>query len=201
VRQLDVTASQLVTLVAFAIVASGCGFAPGNGPYATSVAEGVRPRLPAANAVAISRSNLDAQTPEIAAPEQHVVPHITETWAVSASEASTIDGCIPDEASTDIVWITKGVGDYLNLRDLPWSRATTQANADTPLALACGGPGPSGTIVIDDATGEILGVFPAIPGYPHPTADNVPSPSVGLTGNSPTLSEGEVEAFMLMVKT
>jgi hypothetical protein len=167
-----VTAFRFLTLVAIATVGSGCGFAPGNGPYAAFIAEGVRPRLSAADAVAISRSYLDAQTPEIAAPEQHVVPHITGTWAVSAGEASTIDGCIPDEASTAIVWITKGVGDYLNLRDLPWSRATTQANADTPLALVCGGPGPSGTIVIDDATGEILGVFPAMPGHPHPTAGN-----------------------------
>jgi len=150
------------------MVASGCGFG-GNGPYATSIAAGVWPRLAAADAVAISRSYLDAQTPEIAAPEQHLAPHITETWAVSAAEASTIDGCIPEEASSDVVWITQGVGDYLNLRDLPWSRSTTQANADTPQAVTCGGPGPAGTIVIDDATGKILGVFPAIPGYPHPT--------------------------------
>jgi hypothetical protein len=123
------------------------------------------------DAVAVSRSYLDAQTPEIAAPELHIEPHITRAWAVLASDARSVDGCIPDEASTQIVWITKGVGDYLNLRDLAWSRATTQANADTAAAMTCGGPGPAGTIVIDDATGAILGVYPEIREYPHASVD------------------------------
>jgi len=158
----------VVAVVAVAVAGELRVIPSANGPYSTSIADGVRPRLSAAEAVAISRSYLDAQTPEIAAPAQHVVPHITDTWAVTAVDASTIDGCIPAEASTGIVWVTKGVGDYLNLRDLPWSRATTQANADTWMAMTCGGPGPAGTIVIDDPTGAILGVYPALPSYPHP---------------------------------
>ena len=48
--------------------------------------------------------------------------------------------------------MTKGQGDYLNLRDYPWS-----INAGAPRAGACQGPGPEGTLVIDDATGQILG--------------------------------------------
>jgi hypothetical protein len=148
-----------------------------NGSYSTSIAEGLRPRLTAADTVAISRAYLDAQTPEIAAPELHVEPHITATSAVTASVARSLDGCIPDEPSTQIVWITRGVGDYLNLRDLPWSTTTRQENADTAAALTCGGPGPAGTIVIDDATGAILGVYPEMGSYPHPTFDQLPTPA------------------------
>jgi hypothetical protein len=168
----------LACVLAVAVVTAGCGLtSPANGPYSTRIADGVWPRLSAADAVAISRSYLDAQTPEIAAPELHVVPDITATWAVQASDAATIDGCIPAVSSTDVVWVTEGVGDYLNLRDLPWSRTTTQANADSPMVDACGGPGPAGTIVIDDATGAILGVYPAVGPYPHPTMAGTPSPS------------------------
>jgi hypothetical protein len=38
------------------------------------------------------------------------------------------------------------------------------------IVLACDGPGPAGTIAIDDATDQILGVYPAVGIYPHPTA-------------------------------
>jgi hypothetical protein len=65
--------------------------------------------------------------------------------------------------------VTKGVGDYLNLRDLPWSRGTEQT--DDPLLIACEGPGPAGTLVIDDATGSVLGVYPLVGDqFPHPTS-------------------------------
>jgi hypothetical protein len=168
----------MLELAMVALLAAGCAVTlPVNGPYSTLIADGLRPRLSAADAVSISRAYLDAQTPEIAAPELHVVPHVTATWAVRAVDGPSIDGCIPAESSTRIVWITKGVGDYLSLHDLPWSKATTQANADTAIAMACGGPGPAGTIVIDDATGAILGVYPTWAGYPHPTVGHEPTPS------------------------
>ena len=38
------------------------------------------------------------------------------------------------------------------------------------IVLACDGPGPAGTLVIDDATGQILGVYPTVGIYPHITA-------------------------------
>lgn len=41
-------------------------------------------------------------------------------------------------------------GDFLNLDDLPWSSR--------------GGADPSGSIVIDDTSGTILGVYPHDPG-------------------------------------
>jgi hypothetical protein len=160
---------QAVALASCATLGACSALPPANGPYTTIIADGIKPRLTAADAVSISRTYLAAQTPEIAAPELHVVPHITAAWAVTAQRAATVDGCVPAETSTQIVWVTKGVGDYLNLHDLPWSHTTRQAEADTANALTCGGPGPAGTIVIDDATGAILGVYPLLGPYPHPT--------------------------------
>jgi hypothetical protein len=138
--------------------------------YVISVNPELHPRMSATDAARITLAYLARQTPEIADPEQHIAPRIASVSLVLAGAAPAVDGCIPAQSSADLVWVTKGVGDYLNLRDLPWSRATTQANADTQAALTCGGPGPAGTIVIDDASGAILGVYPEDPDFfPHPT--------------------------------
>ena len=71
-----------------------------------------------------------------------------------ARDARQLERRIPDAqpaAQPDrIVWIVRVSGDFLNLHDLPWSQSGT--------------PDPSGTIVIDDATGTILGVYPHDPG-------------------------------------
>jgi hypothetical protein len=157
-------------LVISSLVAVACGASAANGPYAVSVASGLHPRLTADDAVRITRDYLDAQTPQIAAPELHVPPRITSVSAVIASYARSIDGCIPSEQSDQIVWVTKGQGDYLNLSDHQWSTLPSQAEAMDPLVLACGGPGPAGSIVVDDATGQIFGVYPTVGIYPHPTA-------------------------------
>jgi hypothetical protein len=132
-------------------------------PRTVSVATGLHTRLSVAGAVRISRAYVDAQTPEIAAPELHVAPWITSVWAMPAKSAPAIDGCIPAGGGERIVWITKGRGDYLNLSDHAWSQQTGASNS------VCELPGPEGTLVIDDATGEILGVYPETPGYPHPS--------------------------------
>jgi hypothetical protein len=164
-------ARRWIAVVAIAsIVAAACGAPPANGPYTSSIAPGLHPRLSGDDAVRITRDYLDAQTPQIAAPELHVPPNVRSAFAIPATEAPTLDGCIPSEQSNGIVWVTKGEGDYLNLAAHPWSKASAQYAATDPVALACGGPGPAGTIVIDDATGEILGVYPATPVYPHPKA-------------------------------
>jgi hypothetical protein len=139
-----------------------------NGPYDVSISDGLQPRMRADDAVWITLTYLARQTPEIAAPELHVEPHVAQVWAVRASEVRNLDGCAPRQTSTDIVWVTKGVGDYLNLHDLPWSHGSEQS--DDPWVLACEGPGPAGTIVIDDATGSVLGVYPSVGDeFPHPT--------------------------------
>jgi hypothetical protein len=161
--------------VAAALAVAGFWIArTSNGPYTTTIAQHLQPRLSAADAVSISRSYLGAQT--FAVPEMDVEPHITAVWAVTASTGHSIDGCIPEESSTQIVWITKGVGDYLN-GGLPWSPSTRQEEADTVAALTCGGPGVAGTIVIDDATGAILGVYPEMALYPHPSGGESLGPS------------------------
>jgi hypothetical protein len=143
-----------------------------DGPYMASVATELHPRLTAQDAIAISRGYLDDQTPELAAPELHIPPRITSTWAVRANAASALDGCIPIVPGDQIVWITKGQGDYLNLSDHPWSTRIGSVDQlkPNPSRLICESPGPQGTLVIDDATGVILGVYPESPGYWHPSA-------------------------------
>ena len=51
---------------------------------------------------------------------------------------------------------------------------STQTNSKTldpdSTRMICEAPGPQGTLVIDDATGVILGVYPESPGYWHPSA-------------------------------
>ena len=137
-----------------------------------SIAADLHPRLTARDAVAISHRYLDDQTPELAAPELHSPPKITRAWAVRANEAAALDGCIASVLGDPIVWVTKGQGDYLNLSDHPWSTRiglTDQLHPD-PTRLICESAGPQGTLVIDDATGVILGVYPESPGSEHPSA-------------------------------
>ncbi len=150
-----------IALLALAIASCGRTAAATNGPFALSIGPGISTNLTASDAVRISRAYLDAQTPELAAPELHAPPQIMAVWAVHANDGIALDGCIPSGQGDRIVWITKGTGDYLNLVDHAWSKA---ASAE----LVCSGPGPAGTIVIDDASGSILGVYPENGAYPHP---------------------------------
>jgi hypothetical protein len=145
---------------------------PVNGLYMASVAPDLRPRMTARDVIAISRGFLDDQTPQLAAPELHIPPRITSVWAVRANEASTLDGCIPVVPADQMVWVTKGQGDYLNLSDHPWSKAFSESSQldPNPSRMICEAPGPQGTLVIDDATGVILGVYPESPGYWHSSA-------------------------------
>jgi hypothetical protein len=145
--------------------------APLNGPDTASVAPGLHPRLTVQDAISINRGYLDDQTPELAAPELHIPPRITSAEAVRANEASALDGCIPVIPGDQIVWVTKGQGDYLNLSDRPWSTKIGWADQldPDPTRLVCESAGPMGTLVIDDATGAILGVYPESPGYWHPS--------------------------------
>ena len=158
---------------ALSFLIGGCGLIgpspePTNGAYTTTVAPGLEPRLTAADAVSLSRDYLAQQTPQIAAPELHVPANITQVWAVRAQDAWTLDTCIPHETSGAIVWVTRGSGDYLNLRAHAWSSNFSQEVGANPssAAYACLAPSTQGTLVIDDATGEILAVFPGEHGSP-----------------------------------
>jgi hypothetical protein len=57
------------------------------------------------------------------------------------------------------------------MADHPWSTRIGLADQlnPNPSRLICESPGPQGTLVIDDATGTILGVYPESPGYWHPS--------------------------------
>ena len=155
----------MVIIVGFLV--AGCGLIgpspePTNGPYTTTVAAGLEPRLTAADAVSVTREYLAQQTPELAVPGMHTPANISQVWAVGASDAWKLDACIPHETSNAIVWVTRGAGDYLNLRAHPWSSNFTQEIGDHAWGkpYACLAPADSGTLVIDDASGEILAVFP-----------------------------------------
>jgi hypothetical protein len=126
--------------------------------------------MTAEDAVRITRGYLDKQTPELAAPELHSSPRVTSVWAVRAADAPALDGCIPPEEGEEIVWVTKGEGDYLNLQDHLWSKQVYGPDDADPIRTSCEGPATAGTLVIDDGSGEILGVYPeTLPVDPHPT--------------------------------
>ena len=155
-------------LLAVLLLAGCSAGAATNGPYMASIPAGLQTRLSAADAVALTRTYLDQQRGELAAPELHSDPHVESVWAATAAAARQIDGCIPPQPSDRVVWITRGTGDYLNLHDYPWSSASRPT--DDPAVIACEGPGPAGVIVIDDGSGEILGVYPLNGDqYPHPS--------------------------------
>ncbi len=126
------------------------GAAPG---YTVSVAGGVTTTTSADRAAAIARHYLDLQTPELAAPGIHADPIVRSVAAVRAVDSARLEPGVPAQAVASdpsrVVWVASVTGDFLNLHDLPWSSAGT--------------PYPSGNIVIDDATGSILGVYPSGP--------------------------------------
>jgi hypothetical protein len=76
---------------------------------------------------------------------------------VKAAHAWKLDPCIPVQTSDRVVWVTVGVGDYFGRGDLPWMSSLLKAQDANRFCLSGAGVG---TIVIDDATGEILGAFP-----------------------------------------
>ncbi len=196
-----------VALLIATLLVAACGVLEMNGPYALTIAPGLQTRMTAPQAVAITRVYLDAQTPQIAAPEEHIPAHVAGVWAVPANQARMIDGCIPAEVSGQIVWITKGVGDYLNLTAHAWSLSSRDGE------LTCNGPGRAGTIVIDDTTQAILGVYPEGPVHPHPGGsgapglfplatpwgDQVPTPRPDEVVNQPIISQGPSTITLLPI--
>ncbi|HEX5466781.1 MAG TPA: hypothetical protein VFW92_08935 [Candidatus Limnocylindrales bacterium] len=124
-----------------------------NTDYAVTIDDGVVPVTPNGEAAAIARHYLDEQTPELAAPQLHGAPTVINETAVLARDAAGLEAALPKAALAAhpdrVLWIVEVNGDLLDLHDLPWSTA--------------GAPGPVGTIVIDDASGTILGVYPHVP--------------------------------------
>lgn len=127
---------------------------PAGSGYAVAIEDGITPATSGARAAAIARHYLDEQTKDLAAPNLHVDPVVSRVSAVTATDALRIEPRIPNDPvaamPNRIVWVAEVSGDFLNLHDLPWSTNGT--------------PWPNGTIVIDDDTGAILGVYPHAPG-------------------------------------
>ncbi|TAM58478.1 MAG: hypothetical protein EPN50_08510 [Chloroflexota bacterium] len=125
-----------------------------NTGYAVSIGYGIVPVTPDAQAAAIARHYLDQQTSELAAPQLHSAPTVISETAVLARTAASLEPGLPGAALAArpdrVLWVVKVEGDFLDLHDLPWSTSAA--------------PGPEGEIVIDDASGTILGVYPHVPG-------------------------------------
>jgi hypothetical protein len=149
-----------VGLFAFVVV-RGADMPPASPGYTVSVGAGIKPTTTADRAAAIARHYLDLQTPELAAPEIHTDPIVRSVSAVRAKDAPALEPRVPADAvavdPSRVVWVAAVTGDLLNLNDLPWSSA--------------GDPYTSGSIVIDDAAGTVLGV------YPGPATTARPSPA------------------------
>ena len=134
--------------------------------FPTHVAAGLAPRLQGSDAYRITvdylrLAGLQAESgPTIEA-------SLTSIWAVTADQAAALDGCIPTGKGSGIVWVTKGRGPYLNLATHAWS---TPSGPE-----ACSAPGTTGTIVIDDATGAVLGVYPNSGPHPSPQITLAPA--------------------------
>jgi hypothetical protein len=145
----------VVTIAGALAVGSGVarqqlGDAVPNSDYAVSVAVGVQPHMSADRAAAIATRYLNDQTGQLIARELHRPPRIIAVSGLAAPDARTLEPAIPIDAVTErpdrLVWVVKVTGDLLNFHVLAWSNGEF--------------PGPSGTIVIDDATQVILGVYP-----------------------------------------
>jgi hypothetical protein len=131
---------------------------PPNPPVVADVRTSFPLSLTADEAVAVARDYLARMRHEIAEPELHRVAAFGHAWAVPGTDAWQIDPCIPRVQDPTTVWVLRGSGDFLNLVDFAWSRNFGQF--DVGFDLACRGAAPSGTIVVDDTTGYILGVYP-----------------------------------------
>jgi hypothetical protein len=148
-------------LAVIAIVACGPNADAPDPPNPVVIAD-VRTDFPlslgADRAVAVGRDYLQRMRREIAAPELHRVAVFDRVWAVAGSDAWQLDPCIPHVDDPTTVWVLRGTGDFLNLVDFAWSKNFGQLDAG--FDLACRGAAGSGTIVVDDTTGYILGVYP-----------------------------------------
>jgi hypothetical protein len=153
------------------------------------IAPGLVPRMTPTDAESVTYGFLNRMRLQLPDPAQHVAPYVTGTWAVTADQAAALDGCIPTGMGTGIVWVTRGRGDYLNLTDHPWSHGY-EAGSDLAVQ-ACTASAQAGVMVIDDATGQILGVYPdsgALNPHPSPLVSPAPGASSPLVSLAPGAS-------------
>lgn len=145
-----------------AIVALRIAVAP-NDPYRSSASVGITPIRTSEDIAGMSRGYLDAQAGKEAAPELHEAPDVVEIVAMPASRVPTNLPQVPAAEVTDnpgrVVWVAKVRGDVFASSARAWSPADY--------------PAPCGHLVFDDATLELLAVFPEA--CPSPSG-KVPGP-------------------------
>ena len=144
-----------LVVISIAVVQVVTRLPAANLDYTVAIGDGVHPVTSNEQVAAIARHYLDSQTPESSPQGIHVPPQILTMTATFARSARDLEAGVPEAqvaaAPDRVVWVVKAFGDFLNLHDLPWS------SREAP-------PYPGGRLVIDDATGTILGVYPHAPG-------------------------------------
>lgn len=185
----------LGVLVFFALGAVGAirvwniaGAAYDAATFPAHIEPGVSPRLKSSDAYRITLDYLNRSAGDAAASPLNVAPSLQSIWAVTADQAAALDGCIPTGKGGGVVWVTKAQGAFTNTATRPWS------SPDSGAPASCRTSGSAGTLVIDDATGEILGEFPfAASAGPRPSpqitlAPTAPSPTVPSPTVKPSLT-------------
>ncbi len=149
-----------------ATVALRIAVAP-NDPYRFLPPVGMTPIRTSEDIAGMARGYLDAQAGKEAAPVLHQPPDVVEIMAMPASRLPTSLPQVPAAEVADVaervVWVAKVRGDVFASTDRPWSPADD--------------PAPCGHLVFDDATLELLAVFP----------EACPSPSVSVPGDQGAL--------------
>jgi hypothetical protein len=139
--------------LALALVAAAqqARLAPANLDYTVAMGSGAKPVTPNGQIAAIARHYLDAQGPAAdGAPLPTTIQGLTATLArdVARYEAGVTAAQIAQQPDR-VVWVVEASGDFLNLNQMTWTGP--------------GAPATAGTIVIDDGTDTILGVYPHAP--------------------------------------
>jgi hypothetical protein len=156
-RRLDGRAVMLGVVLgaalALALVAAAqqARLAPANLGYTVAIGSGAKTVTPNGQIAAIARHYLDAQGPPAeGAPLPTTIQGVTATLArdVARYEAGVTAAQIAQQPDR-VVWVVQASGDFLNLNQMTWTGP--------------GAPATAGTIVIDDATDTILGVYPHAP--------------------------------------
>jgi hypothetical protein len=137
--------------LALVAVAQQARLTAANLDYTVAVASGAKPVTPNGQIAAIARHYLDAQEPDAeGAPLAPTIQGVTATLARDAGRYEPgITAAQIAEQPDRVLWVVAASGDFLNLNQMTWTSP--------------GAPAAAGTIVIDDATDTILGVYPHAP--------------------------------------
>ena len=166
-----------VIIVIVAALSAAVLFQPGRqvSGYEIDIPPSLAPHMNATTVAGIAVQYLDRQTAHLASPDLHLEPRVGRVAASLAADVRALEPAVRPQTAlaqpARLVWVVFADGDFLNVGDLEWSSAGT--------------PARSGTIVVDDATATIIGVYPHSPPAPHtPPARPTPRPTTAVASPS-----------------